>query len=70
MTPIEHYWPPELLAAALPERYGHLMPCKGSGEALASARTPSRQAPEALEGGCRLYRLPLRPGAMSTEGEP
>ncbi len=25
MTPPECYWPPELLARALPERYGHLL---------------------------------------------
>jgi hypothetical protein len=24
MTPIEHYWPPGMLAAVFPERYGHL----------------------------------------------
>ncbi len=68
MTPIEHYWPPELLAAVLPERYGHLMPCKAAEGVPARPHKPSRQAPEALEGGCRLYRFPFRPqivGALS-----
>jgi hypothetical protein len=30
MTPIEHYWLPELLAAVLPEMYGHLMPSEAA----------------------------------------
>ena len=25
MTPIEHYWPPEMLAEVFPEKYGHLV---------------------------------------------
>lgn len=30
MIPPECYWPPELLAQALPERYGHLIPKESS----------------------------------------
>ncbi len=64
MTPIEHYWPAELLAALLPERYGHLMPRKAGDGYPATPREPSRQVSEALEGGCRLYRFPSRHRAI------
>ncbi|PJI55529.1 hypothetical protein CTI14_04010 [Methylobacterium radiotolerans] len=51
MIPPEMYWPPELLARAMPERYGHLMPRESS------PATGSRPyTVKAVEGGCAVIR--------------
>ncbi|MCP2083974.1 UNVERIFIED_ORG: hypothetical protein J2W74_005239 [Methylorubrum zatmanii] len=52
MTPIEHYWPSEMLAATFPDRFGHLAP--------KTATPPADHAavahPYTVERGCRVYR--------------
>ncbi|WP_322883921.1 hypothetical protein [Microvirga lotononidis] len=55
MTPIEHYWPPEMLAEVFPEKYGHLV-----------LKEPAQDEPlstlryiiDHLPGGCVVIRLP------------
>ncbi|WP_114947357.1 hypothetical protein [Microvirga calopogonii] len=55
MTPIEHYWPPEMLAAVFPEKYGHLvMKAPAQEEPLSS----SRYTVDHLPGGCGVIGMP------------
>ncbi len=66
--PLEHYWPAEKLAEVFPDRFVRRETGQAAGVVPASPRAPAHGAPEALEGGCRLYRLPFRPrvvGALS-----
>lgn len=60
MTPIEHYWPAEMLEQAFPDRFG-----PGAGQGAAEARrSPAgmarRYTVERIEGGCDVIRLPRR----------
>lgn len=52
MTPVEHYWPPEMLAAVFPDRFGHLAP--------PTATRPAQRSevphPYTVECGCIVYR--------------
>lgn len=60
MTPIEHYWPAEVLAQAFPDRFG---PDAGQGVAgtrHAPAGMARRYTVERVEGGCDVIRLPKR----------
>ena len=52
MTPVELYWPPEMLAQVYPEEFGHL---------LSPPPKPTSYTAEHLAGGCMLYRLTERP---------
>lgn len=55
MTPIEHYWPPEMLAAVFPDRFGHLAP--KAGPALAGRATVAPPyTVETVTGGCDVIR--------------
>jgi hypothetical protein len=54
MTPIECYWPPEMLAQVFPERYAHLIPVQPSKKTM----SPSRYNVQRLPGGCVLIGLP------------
>jgi hypothetical protein len=61
MTPIEHYWPPELLAQAFPERFGHLVanPQPLQGAAGMAQTEPVESRPytvEPVSGGCQVIR--------------
>lgn len=61
MTPIEHYWPPEMLAQAFPEKYGHLVAkaqtVQGSAEGEASNVVgASGYTVEPISGGCHVIR--------------
>lgn len=61
MTPIEHYWPPELLAQAFPERFGHLVakpaPSQGATEVVqAASAKPRSYTVEPVMGGCHVIR--------------
>lgn len=55
MTPIEHYWPPEMLAAVFPDRFGHLArkvaPASASRAAVAHPYTV-----ETVAGDCNVIR--------------
>lgn len=42
MIPPKCYWPPELLARALPERYGHLLPKESAQDTGSRAYTVER----------------------------
>lgn len=53
MTPIEHYWPPEMLAAVFPDRFGHLAPKVGPAARATVARS---YTVEAVTGGCEVIR--------------
>ncbi len=68
MIPPELYWPPELLAAAMPEKYGHLI--RPQVKEPEEARSRKGWAPvETLPGGCEVYRPRFgRPG-LTAEGE-
>ena len=54
MTPIEHYWPPEMLAEVFPERYGHLV----FNWAEEEPASPPRYTVDQLPGRCVVIRLP------------
>jgi hypothetical protein len=54
MTPIEHYWPPEMLAEVFPEKYGHLVFNWTEEEPV----SPSRYTVDHLPGGCVVIELP------------
>ena len=51
MIPPECYWPPEMLARAMPERYGHLVPKESSQATGSRAYTVKPVA-----GGCAVIR--------------
>ena len=54
MTPIEHYWPPEMLAEVFPEKYGHLVFNWTEEEPT----SPSRYTVDHLPSGCVVIGLP------------
>ena len=58
MTPIEHYWPPEMLAEVFPEKYGHLVLNWSSHPALEEPSSSSRYTIDHLPGGCVVIGLP------------
>jgi hypothetical protein len=55
MTPIEHDWPPEMLAGVFPEKYGHLVLNWPAHEEPPPA---SRYTVDCLLGGCVVIGLP------------
>jgi hypothetical protein len=55
MTPIEHDWPPEMLAGVFPEKYGHLVLNWPAHEEPPPA---SRYTVDRLPGGCVVIGLP------------
>lgn len=55
MTPIEHYWPAEMLAAAFPDRFGHLAP-KTATPPADHATVAHPYTVEAVTGGCEVIR--------------
>lgn len=57
MTPIEHYWPAEVLAEAFPERFKPLAAKKAAGGEPVRASVPRSYTVETSEGGCQIYRL-------------
>ena len=59
MTPIELYWPPEILAQAYPAEFGHLL--QTIRERASPPSEPIFYTTEHLAGGCILYRLTDRP---------
>ncbi len=60
MTPIEHYWPPEMLAEVFPEKYGHLvLNWSAEEEPLPS----HRYTVDHLPGGCVVIGLPGKQAA-------
>ena len=59
MIPLEMYWPPELLARAMPERYGHLMPKESS---QTTGSRPYTVKP--VEGGCAVICPQFSGGAV------
>lgn len=54
MTPIECYWPPEMLAQVFPERFGHLV----SRPPAEQPTAPSSYTVDRLQGGCVVIGLP------------
>lgn len=62
MTPIEHYWPPEMLATVFPDRFGHLAGRSEGACAVAGAAAPRHAKPactytvEPTESGCDVIR--------------
>ncbi len=61
MTPIEHYWPPEMLAQAFPDRFGHLVakPQASQGAAGMAQTRSAESRPYTVEpapGGCHVIR--------------
>lgn len=68
MTPIEHYWPAEMLAQAFPDRYGHLAakPAPSQGAAGIVQASPTKPLPYTVEpvtGGCHVIRPRFGGGA-------
>jgi hypothetical protein len=60
MTPIEHYWPAEMLAEFFPDGYGHLiLNWAAQEEPLPS----SRYTVDHLPGGCVVNGLPGKQAA-------
>jgi hypothetical protein len=57
MTPIEHYWPAEILVEAFPERFRHLTAKRAAEVEPVKASAPRSYTVETLEGGCQIYRL-------------
>jgi hypothetical protein len=55
MTPIEHYWPPEMLAEVFPDRYGHLVLDWATQEEPLPSQ---RYTVDHLPGGCVVIGLP------------
>lgn len=55
MTPIEHYWPPEMLAAVFPDRFGHLAP-KVAEASNACVRPTRPYTVETVADGCDVIR--------------
>jgi hypothetical protein len=58
MTPIEHYWPPEMLAEVFPDRYGHLVLNWSAQLAQEEPLPSSRYTVDHLPGGCVVIELP------------
>jgi hypothetical protein len=58
MTPIEHYWPPEMLAEVFPEKYGHLVLNWSAQPAQEEPLFPSRYTVDHLPSGCVVIGLP------------
>jgi hypothetical protein len=48
MTPIEHYWPPEMLAEVFPEECGHLVLKWCSHSLPRRSRLPHRDTPSTI----------------------
>lgn len=57
MTPIEHYWPAEVLVEAFPERFRPLVAKKAAEGEPVKASVPHSYTVETLEGGCQIYRF-------------
>lgn len=55
MTPVEHYWPPEMLAAVFPDRFGHLAP-KAAQRRRSQGTGARSYTVEAVTGGCDVIR--------------
>jgi hypothetical protein len=53
MTPIEHYWPPEMMVEVFPEKYGHLIFARS----LTEEPLPARYAVDRLPSGCVVIEL-------------
>jgi hypothetical protein len=78
MTPIEHYWPPEMLAEVFPEKYGHLVLNWSAQPAQEEQLPSSRYTVDHLPGGCVVIGLPGGQAAWraahkpetSSEGKP
>jgi hypothetical protein len=63
MTPIEHSWPPEMLAEVFPEKYGHLVLDWSSKPDQEEPLPSSRHTVSHLPGGCVVLGLPEGPSA-------
>ena len=57
MTPIEQYWPAEILAEAFPERFGHLTKKRAAKAEPVKTSVSRSYTVETLEGGCQIYTL-------------
>ena len=60
MTPIEHYWPAEILIEAFPERFGHLKRKRAAEAEPMKTSVPRPYSVRTLEGGCQIYILEQR----------
>jgi hypothetical protein len=66
MTPIEHSWPPEMLAEVFPEKYDHLV----SNWTEEEPASPSRYIIDQLPGGGVVIGLPGGQAAWTAAHKP
>lgn len=56
MIPPEMYWPHDMLAAAMPDKYGHLIQPQVEESESAARLRKARASIQTVEGGCQVYR--------------